>query len=169
MPGLRGGLAQRRRARGLAAFNDPARGNCARCHPSAMREGAFPQFTDFGFAALGAPRNRPFPRMRIPAITTSGSVRSAAHGPRGTRRILRIVSHADSAQRRAQARVSAQRRLPYAGGRGALLRGARYGSREMVSAGRERSAVKFDDLPRSTATTSTQSLPSAGTRVSRPR
>jgi cytochrome c peroxidase len=43
--------------RGLAAFNDPARGNCARCHPSAVREGAFPQFTDAGFAALGAPRN----------------------------------------------------------------------------------------------------------------
>jgi cytochrome c peroxidase len=43
--------------RGLAAFNDPARGNCARCHPSAMRKGAFPQFTDFGYAAIGAPRN----------------------------------------------------------------------------------------------------------------
>jgi cytochrome c peroxidase len=48
--------------RGLAAFNDPARGNCARCHPSGMREGAFPQFTDFGYAAIGAPRN-----ARIPA------------------------------------------------------------------------------------------------------
>ncbi len=48
--------------RGLAAFNDPARGNCARCHPSGLRKGAFPQFTDFGYAALGAPRN-----MSIPA------------------------------------------------------------------------------------------------------
>jgi len=47
--------------RGLEAFNDPARGNCARCHPSAMREGAFPQFTDFGFAALGVPRNAAIP------------------------------------------------------------------------------------------------------------
>jgi cytochrome c peroxidase len=44
--------------RGLAAFNDPGKGNCARCHPSGMREGAFPQFTDFGYAALGAPRNK---------------------------------------------------------------------------------------------------------------
>lgn len=43
--------------RGLAAFNDPERGNCARCHPSSIREGAFPQFTDFGYAAIGAPRN----------------------------------------------------------------------------------------------------------------
>lgn len=43
--------------RGLAAFNDPARGNCARCHPSALRKGVFPQFTDFGYAAIGVPRN----------------------------------------------------------------------------------------------------------------
>ncbi|MEA3109929.1 MAG: cytochrome c peroxidase [Gammaproteobacteria bacterium] len=48
--------------RGLAAFNDPAKGNCARCHPSAMRAGAFPQFTDYGYAGIGAPRN-----ARIPA------------------------------------------------------------------------------------------------------
>jgi len=48
-------------ARGLAAFNDVKKGNCARCHPSAMRHGAFPQFTDFGFVAVGAPRNRAIP------------------------------------------------------------------------------------------------------------
>jgi cytochrome c peroxidase len=47
--------------RGLAAFNDPEKGNCARCHPSAKLKGAFPQFTDFGFAAIGAPRNRAIP------------------------------------------------------------------------------------------------------------
>jgi cytochrome c peroxidase len=47
--------------RGLAAFNDPEKGNCARCHPSAMQKGALPQFTDFGFAAIGAPRNAAIP------------------------------------------------------------------------------------------------------------
>jgi cytochrome c peroxidase len=47
--------------RGLAAFNDPERGNCARCHPSAVQNGALPQFTDFGFAAIGAPRNAAIP------------------------------------------------------------------------------------------------------------
>jgi cytochrome c peroxidase len=47
--------------RGLAAFNDPARGNCARCHPSGVRQGAFPPFTDFGYAAVGAPRNAAIP------------------------------------------------------------------------------------------------------------
>jgi cytochrome c peroxidase len=47
--------------RGLAAFNDSERGNCVRCHPSAKIKGAFPQFTDFGFAAIGAPRNSGIP------------------------------------------------------------------------------------------------------------
>jgi cytochrome c peroxidase len=47
--------------RGLEAFDDPARGNCARCHPSAIRGGALPQFTDFGYAAIGAPRNPVIP------------------------------------------------------------------------------------------------------------
>ena len=51
---------------GLAAFNDPARGNCARCHPSAVRDGAFPEFTDFGFAAIGAPRNSAIPANADP-------------------------------------------------------------------------------------------------------
>ena len=53
-------------ARGLAAFNDPSRGNCARCHPSAVREGAFPQFTDFGYAAVGVPRNPAIPANADP-------------------------------------------------------------------------------------------------------
>jgi cytochrome c peroxidase len=47
--------------RGLEAFNDPEKGNCARCHPNAKQKGAFPQFTDFGFAAVGAPRNPAIP------------------------------------------------------------------------------------------------------------
>ena len=50
--------------RGLSAFNDPRRGNCARCHPSAKRNGAFPQFTDFGYAAVGVPRNAAIPANR---------------------------------------------------------------------------------------------------------
>jgi cytochrome c peroxidase len=50
--------------RGLQVFNDPARGNCTRCHPSAVRQGAFPQFTDFGYIALGVPRNGRIPANR---------------------------------------------------------------------------------------------------------
>jgi cytochrome c peroxidase len=49
-------------ARGLALFNDPAKGNCAHCHISAPgMDGTPPVFTDHGLAALGAPRNREIP------------------------------------------------------------------------------------------------------------
>ncbi|HET9992713.1 MAG TPA: cytochrome c peroxidase, partial [Kofleriaceae bacterium] len=43
--------------RGLAIFEDPARGNCAACHPSRPdADGAPPMFTTFGYANLGVPR-----------------------------------------------------------------------------------------------------------------
>jgi cytochrome c peroxidase len=58
--------------RGLDAFNDPAKGNCARCHPSDLRRGALPQFTDFGFAALGVPRNARIPANADPAYFDLG-------------------------------------------------------------------------------------------------
>jgi cytochrome c peroxidase len=45
-------------ARGLTLFNDPETGNCAQCHRSAVTaDGHPPLFTDFGFVALGVPRN----------------------------------------------------------------------------------------------------------------
>lgn len=44
--------------RGLDLFNDPQRGNCASCHSSTPRPGdALPVFTNFGYFALGVPRN----------------------------------------------------------------------------------------------------------------
>ncbi len=52
--------------RGLALFNDPAKGNCASCHPSGKKRGAFPQFTDYGYAALGVPRNAAIPANKDP-------------------------------------------------------------------------------------------------------
>jgi len=43
--------------RGLAIFEDPARGDCARCHPSRPApDGTPPLFTTFGYANLGIPR-----------------------------------------------------------------------------------------------------------------
>ncbi len=49
-------------AHGLALFNDPAKGHCAQCHISARgADGTPPQFTDYGFVALGVPRNRAIP------------------------------------------------------------------------------------------------------------
>lgn len=56
---LRGEATLTRRERhGLALFEDPAKGNCARCHFSEPgRNGTLPQFTDFSLVAIGAPRN----------------------------------------------------------------------------------------------------------------
>ena len=49
-------------ARGLALFNDPAKGNCGNCHRSTRgKDGTPPQFTDYGLIALGVPRNRDIP------------------------------------------------------------------------------------------------------------
>lgn len=54
-------------ARGLALFNDPAKGNCAHCHKSARNAlGEPPQFTDYGFVALGVPRNPAIPANADP-------------------------------------------------------------------------------------------------------
>ncbi len=45
-------------ANGLLMFNDPARGNCVACHTSRVAAyGSRPLFTNFGYAAMGVPRN----------------------------------------------------------------------------------------------------------------
>jgi cytochrome c peroxidase len=59
--------------RGLKAFNDPAKGNCASCHLSARSEnGAFPLFSDFGHIAVGAPRNPAIAANHNPAYHDLG-------------------------------------------------------------------------------------------------
>jgi len=60
-------------ARGLAWFNDPAKGNCASCHLSApTADGALPLFTDFGLIAIGVPRHRGLPANADPAFFDLG-------------------------------------------------------------------------------------------------
>ncbi|WP_235834975.1 cytochrome-c peroxidase [Piscinibacter terrae] len=44
--------------RGFALFNNPAKGNCAACHPATKSaDGSHPLFTDFTYDNLGIPRN----------------------------------------------------------------------------------------------------------------
>ena len=63
--------------RGLAWFNNPAKGNCAICHPSAKAaDGGAPLFTTFRFANLGVPRN-----AAIPANASAGYFDLGACGP----------------------------------------------------------------------------------------
>jgi len=55
-------------ARGLRLFEDPQKGNCASCHISRRgNDGTPPQFTDYGFIALGLPRNAAIPANADPA------------------------------------------------------------------------------------------------------
>lgn len=61
-----------RELRGLALFDDPNKGNCAHCHTSRVRHGKFPLFTDFGFIALGVPRNRQIPKNGDPKFFDLG-------------------------------------------------------------------------------------------------
>jgi cytochrome c peroxidase len=63
--------------RGLALFNNPAKGNCAACHASAKgADGAAPLFTDFSFDNLGVPRN-----AAIPATADAGYFDLGICGP----------------------------------------------------------------------------------------
>jgi cytochrome c peroxidase len=60
-------------ARGLELFNDPEKGNCAQCHKSAVTaDGHPPLFTDFGFVALGVPRNPAIPANNDPSYFDLG-------------------------------------------------------------------------------------------------
>jgi cytochrome c peroxidase len=59
--------------RGLALFNNPAKGNCAACHPSARgSDGRAPLFTDFSYDNLGVPRNAGIAATRDPAYFDLG-------------------------------------------------------------------------------------------------
>jgi len=63
----------RQEARGLDVFNREDKGNCASCHPSAISaNGAFPQFTDYGYANLGLPRNKRIPANQNPRYFDKG-------------------------------------------------------------------------------------------------
>jgi cytochrome c peroxidase len=60
-------------ARGLALFEDPAKGNCAACHPSRpAANGSPPLFTDFTYDNVGVPRNGKIPANADPAFRDLG-------------------------------------------------------------------------------------------------
>jgi cytochrome c peroxidase len=51
-----------REKRGLSLFEDPRKGNCSACHPSARSDdGTLPLFTDFTYDNVGVPRNAAIP------------------------------------------------------------------------------------------------------------
>jgi cytochrome c peroxidase len=71
-------------ARGLALFEDPARGNCASCHldkPAA--DGTPPLFTDFGYDNLGIPKNPQNPFYTMPSTLNPQGANYVDHGLSG--------------------------------------------------------------------------------------
>jgi cytochrome c peroxidase len=59
--------------RGLVLFNDPQKGNCAACHPSARgANGEPPLFTDFTYDNIGVPRNADIAANADPAYYDLG-------------------------------------------------------------------------------------------------
>lgn len=58
--------------RGLLAYRDPARGNCAACHTDTATDGRPALFTNFGYAATGVPRNAAIPANADPAYFDLG-------------------------------------------------------------------------------------------------
>ena len=65
-------------ARGLAIMADPKRGNCLSCHAAT---GGKPLFTNFGYAALGVPRNHAGPKNSDPEFFDLGLCGRAISGP----------------------------------------------------------------------------------------
>ena len=69
----------RQEARGLALFKDSAKGGCSACHKLDDRR-AIPErslFTDYGFDAVGVPRNRALPGDARPGATSTSASASA--------------------------------------------------------------------------------------------
>ena len=64
----------RKELHGLALFNDIAKGNCATCHPGVIRSPSKhpPIFSDFGYVALGVPRNQALAANHDPAFHDLG-------------------------------------------------------------------------------------------------
>ena len=59
--------------RGYTLFNDPKKGNCAKCHVDVPGPGGRPaQFTDYGHVAVGVPRNAEIPANRDPRFADLG-------------------------------------------------------------------------------------------------
>ena len=99
---------------GLTLFKDPRKGACARCHRlnETSTDPARSLFTDYGYDAVGAPRNRALPAPATDAFDL-GPLRAHAtpSTPVARRQWCAQLPHAVAAQRRRARRVHAQRRL----------------------------------------------------------
>ena len=125
--------------RGLALFNDPAKGNCAGCHlgqPTRRRIAAAvhrPPVRGAGRAAQSGAGGR-----TRRALFRSRHLRAVPHGPRAADAILRHVPDADAAQRGSARGLLPQRRLPQPRTGAAVLRSAQRAAGKDLPARRRR-------------------------------
>ena len=90
--------------RGYTTFNDPKKGNCAKCHLDAPGPGGRPaQFTDFGMVAVGVPRNPEIAANRDPRyfdLGVCGPMRQDLARERGFCGMFKTPTLRNSAARR---------------------------------------------------------------------
>ena len=127
---------------GLRLFMEPAKGNCAACHPIATGPGGRgPELTDHSYHALGVPRNSAIPADRDPSFFDLGLC-----GP--LRTDLKREAQYCGYFKTPTLRNVARRRFFFHNGRFQSLREVLefYVGRD-VDAGRWYPSTKFDDLP----------------------
>jgi cytochrome c peroxidase len=128
--------------RDLAAFNDPARGNCSSCHRSEPgNDGMPPQFTDYGLLAIGVPRNNNIPANADPNfydLGACGPLRSDLAGRGEYCGLFRTPSLRNVALRQ----TFFHNGIVQPAGGYRLLRRTRYRSGKMVSARRQRQVTQ---------------------------
>ncbi|WP_428311315.1 cytochrome-c peroxidase [Hydrocarboniphaga sp.] len=129
-------------ARGLRLFEAEDKGNCIACHPSRVRGGAFPAFTDFGYVALGVPRN-----PKLPANADAGFHDLGLCGP--LRTDLKDKAEYCGRFRTPSLRNVAQRKLFFHNGVYSTLREAVefYARRDVQPQRFYPRGKPFDDLP----------------------
>ncbi len=100
--------------RGLEVFKDRRRGACAGCHRMAETSSnpADSMFTDYGYDAVGLPRNHQLGPNRNPAAFDSGPLRAQGRAhPLGRSALLFQLPHAVAAERGRSSELRPQRRL----------------------------------------------------------
>jgi cytochrome c peroxidase len=153
-------------ARGLAIFTDPQRGNCAQCHKSAVTaDGRPPLFTDFGYVALGVPRNRAIPANDDPAYFDLGMC-----GPE-RRDLAREAQYCGMFKAPTLRNVALRRSFYHNGVFHSLRDAVAFYAERDTDPGRwyptapDGSMRKFDDLPADYVANVNQDLPFGGRRI----
>lgn len=149
-----------REQHGLAVFKDPRKGNCSSCHTAERgANGTLPQFTDYGFVALGVPRNPSLPANADPLYFDLGLC-----GP--LRSDLREKNeYCGKFMTPSLRNVATRHTFFHNGGVGTLRDAVRFYAERDIRPLKWYPAGKFDDLPRKFWPNINKEPPFGGSRV----